>query len=180
MERTAEALLEEVNRLMDAERWQEAIDRMMNALSLVDKNRSLVWALGWAFLKLEKFETAQIYLQRAIALAPVDPVSRWGSGLALMEAGQLREAERQLLVSVALKDSYDGRLALACLYQRMNELQLAEAIHREGVRLRPDHRERLEALADFLDDVGRAEEAQAVNEKASALPSREVRRQKVK
>ena len=39
-------------------------------------------------------------------------------------------------------------------------------MHREGIRLSPDDRERLDAYADFLSDVGREEDARKLLEAA--------------
>jgi Tfp pilus assembly protein PilF len=178
MEQRAIELLNEAERLMSDGRWRAAIEAMIKEPAMLEHNRSLLWSMGWAYYKLDDFCNAAVYLKKAVDCAPAAPISCWALGLVLIELGDTAEAEKQLLRSVAFKDSYDGRIALAFLYQKTENHHLAEAVHKEGIRLRPDHRERLEALADFLCDVGRNEEARAIMKEAEQLPTREERRSK--
>jgi Flp pilus assembly protein TadD len=46
----------------------------------------------------------------------------------------------------------------------------AEEVYREGIRLAPQDPERCEALADFLSDIGREEEAREYYQRARAVP----------
>ena len=50
--------------------------------------------------------------------------------------------------------------------------EAAEAVHKEGVRLKPDDPERLEAYADFLSDVGRNEEAEGLYVAGPEMPTK--------
>ncbi len=78
-------------------------------------------------------------------------------------------AELWILRALAIRDSPLGRLGLPRIYQKQGLWELAEAVHKEGLRLRPTSAKRLEAYADFLSDAGRVSEAQQQRSSATAL-----------
>jgi uncharacterized protein HemY len=86
------------------------------------------------------------------------------------------DAEVQLLRAIALRDGSLPRLALATMYLTLHRYEEAEQVQREGVRLQPAFRERLEALADLLDDLGKRDEAVTIRSHAEKLPTRQERR----
>ena len=88
------------------------------------------------------------------------------------------EGEVALRRALSPRDGYLARLDLAVLYTDTDRLLEAEQIYREGIVLQPDHRERLEGLADFLSDTGRDAEADEWYERARVLPTREERRRR--
>jgi Tfp pilus assembly protein PilF len=152
-------MLEKAIELMGSERWSETIVLLRQHEAEVQSDARLARALGWAYLKVDDHASAVVWLERAVALMPASALNTWALGSALLEAERWTEAEHQLLRSLAIRDSYLSRMALAFLYQQAGRLTEAEAVHNEGVRLMPHDGRRLGAYADFLSDIGRTEEA---------------------
>lgn len=165
----ADQLLERVEALMAQERWREALDLLEGSAEVVQADYRLSWNQGWALLRSNDAVTAASAFERANALEPDNQIALWGLGLAQREMGNLAEAELSMLRSIALRDSAPARLALANLYVQLGRMDEAEMIQREGVRLQPNDRERLEALADLLDDLERNEEATLLRQRASTF-----------
>lgn len=167
---------DKASRLMKAERWQEAHEILVQVCAESPEVYSVHWDCGWCLVKLGKPLEAVPPLARATELEPSRAEAHWALGLAQAQAGLREQAQRSLLRSLALKDTYVARLALARLYQEAGRPSEAENVYREGIRLQPTHRERVEALADFLSDTGRKAEAVALYERALAMDPREQRR----
>ena len=169
-----------VRALVQDERWGDAIAMMEEQTATVARSFYLAWTLGWALFKSNRPDDAIEYLTTATELEPANHVGYWALGEAHGASGNTADAERCLAVSLALKDSYQARRALGFLHHREGRIEQAEAIYREGVRLAPDHRERLETLADFLSDVGRKTEAESWYARARELPTRQERKMAAK
>jgi tetratricopeptide (TPR) repeat protein len=160
---------ESIGAMMKAERWMDAIAAAKQGLADDPSNHDLLWNLGWAYFKLEQYEKAAHYLHEAIDNGPVKHFYYAALGAALSAAKVYDAAELWLLRAIAVRDSSLTRLQLALVYMKQDLAEAAEAVHKEGIRLRPDDRERLEAYADFLSDLGRAEEAEKMYEDAKKI-----------
>jgi Flp pilus assembly protein TadD len=171
-----EDLKSELRTLTAAEQWERALVLLVSRAEEVDADPRLHWEWGWTLFKLKRLDEAAHHLALACAVQPSDPVSLWALAVVQRELGRHIDAEANFLRALEEKDSYLARVGLATMYFEQGRLADAEAVHREGVRLRPSHRERLEALADFLDDTGRAAESRGLREEAERLPTREERR----
>lgn len=156
---------------MTRESWQAAI-RAVEQVSPGERTPGLNWDHGWALYKLGRFRQARVSLSRAVAQQPQSASFHWSLGVVLQELNKPREAEAQLLASLAIRDSSLGRLTLALLYMEQKRWEEAEAVHLEGLSKAPDDRERVEAYGDFLSDCGREAEAQEQYGRALTLPER--------
>ncbi|HMR09389.1 MAG TPA: tetratricopeptide repeat protein [Polyangiaceae bacterium] len=166
--------------LLDEERWRAAIDLLMANVRKIRKVASLQWTLGWAQYKAGELRAAESSLRRAHELQPENPVFLWGLAVVQDEREEYESAEQNLLSALRLKDSNLARITLGALYLRQGRTAEAEAVYRDGVQLQPDHRERWDALADFLEDVGRRREADVLRTKSSLLPTRKERRRSLR
>jgi len=180
-ESASNATIERLNEAMKEERWDDAISLADSALPEAPQSATLLWSSGWARFKLGLAREAIGYLERAVDAEPTAASSYWSVGVAYSEAGDTKAAELWMLRGLALRDSSLGRLCLALLYQRQGMKDVAEVVHREGLRIAPMSRKRREAFADFLWDMGREPEAEEQRDKARALeaeqpPSSDTRR----
>ena len=164
-------LTETISSLLEKHSWHEAIRTLQNRLELVDQHWELSWNLGWAFFKLNDLSNAAKYLSHSVSLNPDKAATHWAFASVLAEMGDSGKAETEFLASLSLKDTYLARIGLAHLYCRQGLFEKAEQIHLEGIRLSPTSRERVEAYADFLSDMGRQDEAKQQYAQASQLPS---------
>jgi len=145
------------------------------ALTQIERNFELSCNVGWACYKADALEEAVRHLRRSTELNPSSPLGFWAVGVALGELGLLDEAETALLNALRIREGFRARLSLALLYMDQGRLAEAEKLHREGLAVTPNRRERVEGLANFLHDTGRREEAEELYERARGLPSREER-----
>lgn len=168
-----------LSKMMDAshnEDWEGVLAVAAAHKTIVGSDFELSWNVGWARFKLGQLEKAREHLQRATQLAPQKATGFWALGVVLRELGEYPEAETALLRALSIRDGFLPRLTLGILYLDTGRDADAVAIHREGVRLKPQHRERVEGLANMLWDLGRHEEAEELYQRAKDLPTREQRR----
>lgn len=163
------ATIERLNQAMQEERWNDAIAIADGAIPEAPENQTLLWSAGWARFKLGLMKEAIEYLVRAVDTEPTSASACWSVGAVCSEAGDTDAAELWLLRALALRDTSLGRLSLALNYQRQGLTEMAEVVHKEGLRRAPGSRERLEAFADFLSDMGREMEAEEQRAKAKEL-----------
>jgi Flp pilus assembly protein TadD len=156
-----------VRALMDDKRWEDAIVALGPKLEEEPICDELLWSVGWAHFKLEQYAKASSYLRRAADLGPTKSSNAACLAFALFELADYEGAELWFLKALALRDTSLARGGLALVYMKQDKAALAEAVHEEGIRLKPASQERVEAYADFLSDVGREEEAQRLYESAS-------------
>lgn len=164
-------------RLMQRHQWRRAL-RTIEAVPRSARTFELWWNHGWALGKLNDWKGAVRSLASAVRRKPNAPVGLWALGFAHSEIGHPKLAERYHLAALALSDSTLARLTLAQHYMRQKKFAAAEQVHREGIALRPRHRERQEAYADFLSDVGRHDEARVISRRARTLPKSVKRRKR--
>jgi len=164
-------LAETISSLLERNSWHEATRMLQNRLEVVNQHWELSWNLGWAFFKLNDLSNAAKYLAQSVRLNPDKAATHWAFATVLSEMGESEKAEKEFLASLSLKDTYLARIGLGLLYCRQRFFEKAERIHLEGIRLVPTSRERVEAYADFLSDMGRQDEAKQQYAQAAQLPS---------
>ena len=167
-------LIDLVTSLMKDESWGEAITMLESRPDLVEKHIDLSWNLGWAFFKIGELEKAIKYLSQSVRLGPNKAVTHWALANVLTEKGEFSEAETEFITSLSLKETDSARIGLAFVYLSQGSVEKAERTHLEGIRLVPVSRERVEAYADFLSDIGREEESKQQYDKVKQLPPEKV------
>lgn len=140
----------------------------------IDSEYELAWNTGWAFVRLGAPLEGIPMLERAVRLRPDNPMGHWALGTAVMEAGPAaddfaRRAEMHFREAIRVRDGWAPRHSLAVLLSMQGRGDEGESLLREGVRLRPNSRRRLEEFADYLDDRGKSSEAEHFRQKASLL-----------
>jgi tetratricopeptide (TPR) repeat protein len=153
---------------MAACQWSEAVALAALHDAAVRRDFELSWNAGWSHYKLGNLPQAIDYLLNAVALDPISSSGRWALGVVLMDHGDSQGAELHLLRSLTLREGYLPRDTLALLYLKQGRLTEAEQLHRQGLAIRPDSRERLESYADFLMDTGRRHDAIKVYQQAES------------
>jgi Tfp pilus assembly protein PilF len=145
--------------LMRQERWADAIQLAEMHLPGASAIHALRWNLGWSYFKIDEYSTAAVHLRAAAELEPESPSSHWALAFALLNMEEGEEAEAEFKRALELGDRFLAWLGLALLYLRRGDMAAAEQTHLHAIKRRPESRERVEAYADFLSDVGRSEEA---------------------
>lgn len=139
----------------------------------IERDADLAWRVGWAFVQLgastESFYALDIAMRLrgdagcyfALAVAKMRKSEELRS-----EAESLyREAESLYREALSRKDSWTIRLSLAVLLLKEDRAGEGEEILREGILLLGPTAERYREYADYLEDMGRLEEAQGVRNK---------------
>jgi len=162
-------IAEEARALLEDKRWEDAITAAESGLAQQADDPELLWIVGWANVKLARHAQAVPHLLKTARLGPIDHERYWALGVSLLETGEFGRAEMWLLRGLAVRDTYDNRIALALLYMRQQDTEMAEAVHKEGLRLQSNDPDRVEAFADFLSDIGRDDEATRMYERAREL-----------
>jgi tetratricopeptide (TPR) repeat protein len=162
-------LAEQLSELNRDSRWEASavLVHQHEAEALGDP--AAAWDAGWALFRLDRFEDALRFFERADQLDPSKPTGSWGRGLALRELRRFDEAEQHLRRSIQCKSSYLNRMALALVYLQTDRPDEAESCHLEGLAERRT-RERLENYADFLSDTGRSDDEKAILQEAAHAP----------
>lgn len=166
---TAIELTERVLLLMREERWLDAIKALKCQSSIVDRDWRLSWNLGWCYFKLERFEAARKYLTQANMLSKHNAVCLWGLGSVYLAKKQFRQAEKNLVRALEIRDLHIARISLALTYLQQGKLDEAERVHVEGIGLKPKASCRYESYGCFLEDVGRVSEAEKMYLKVKQL-----------
>lgn len=121
----------------------------------------LAWNVGWVFVRLSHFDEAIAYFEANIDLDSSSDIGHWALGTALYELGKHADAERQFWMAIQLKDRWMSRHSLAVVLLETDRAAEGEQLLREGLKLKPTRKptERLGDLADYLDDMGKPDEA---------------------
>ena len=128
-----------------------------------------LWSRGWSCYLREEYAEAIACFREATAIDPESHAAHYALASALSDDGEMEEAELEFRRTLALRDFSLAWAGLALLYLRAGKIELAEQTHLEAMRLRPYSRERVEAYADYLWDVGREEESRVQSMRATQL-----------
>src|SRR5687767_15082249 len=109
------SLQEQVNDLMQQERWREAIVLCESAPSS-NMNLEVLWNWAWAYFKLDEFLAARFHFEKILDQQPEHPATLLGLGVVLHRLGIVDNAKRYLKRALELKDSTTARLTLALLF----------------------------------------------------------------
>ena len=162
------AMLDEVHSLMQQCRWREAID-LCTSSGMPDAEPDLLWSCAWAHFKLGDLATARTLFEASATLRPDHAATLWALGVVLHDLGLRGESKRRLVRALEIDDSTIARLQLVVVLMEEQDLAAAERVHLQGIRLQPSNADRYEAYADFLSDIGRAEEAAAQYARAESI-----------
>ena len=165
----ATELLKRAQSMMKKGRWRDGTKLLRRNRLVVERHWELLWNLGWCYFKLEQMNDARRYLTKAAKLAPNSHACKFGLGQVYLATKRYKKAERVLSEALQMKESYIVRLSLALAYLSQGKLEEAERMHLANIRVQPQRNERYEAYADFLSDVGREMDAEAMYRKAREL-----------
>ena len=144
---------------MAEERWGEAIDLFQSQPDLLTSRWEVAWNAGWAHFKMGEHTKAIELLTRSTEIAPLNATAWWALGAVQEDNDDIDDAENNLRRALALKDSALARQSLALVLMRQKRWSDAEAVHKEGIDLRPNSPSRWKSYGAFLSDRGRREEA---------------------
>jgi Flp pilus assembly protein TadD len=152
------------------DRTEEAVAAFEDARRFAKSpNPSILYELGTAFSKLERWPEAESFLKQATDLAPEEPAVRLQLGWVYYSTLQGEKAREEFRRAIDVSPS-----AKAFLYLGLTEIGLGanepaiEALE-EAVRLDPRHLEAHVALGKVLARAGREEEATPVLVRALSL-----------
>jgi tetratricopeptide (TPR) repeat protein len=150
-------------------RWLKAIKILNAEPALVRNDWELSWDLAWCYLNVGQLDLALTNMLRASKLAPRSFGPSFGLGRVYLKRKQYKKAETNYAKSLRITDSYVARLGMALALMKQGKAAEAESVHLKGIKLEPKDIRRYEAYADFLSDVRREDEAQAMYRKARKL-----------
>jgi tetratricopeptide (TPR) repeat protein len=120
------ALLPTMNDLAEDARYEVALAVGKVVEREYPRSNQVASNVGGALLSLGRDAEALPYLERAVALAPGDPVDRWNLGQYRGRHGQLREADRDFAKAVSLAKKPEERDALGCRHASFVLLELKD------------------------------------------------------
>jgi tetratricopeptide (TPR) repeat protein len=110
--------------LSDLRQFQAALAFMKVLDKHYPSNPNVVGNIGSFLAMLQKNSEAIPYLQKAVELAPTDPVNPWDLGRAYDYAGQFKQADLWYQKSIALDTDADRHKQNACQYAIFVETRL--------------------------------------------------------
>ncbi len=115
-------LLREAQAQINAQHWSAALALMLKAKPLDEGNSSLLFQLGWVYMKLDQLAEAQGFLERAETIAGNNAVVLNAVGMAYIRMQLWPSALRALLQSMALDgNNIDTYLNLASAHYNLQE-----------------------------------------------------------
>ncbi|KOS18770.1 Protein bimA [Escovopsis weberi] len=135
--------------------YDKALTHFQAALVINPNNAVLVCCIGTALEKQKQILPALRAYTKAVELAPRAASTRYKKARALLAAGQIEEAQKELLILKDLApDEGTVHFLLATLYRSMNEKQLAVRHFTIALALDPKAGSQIkEAIESFEDDV---------------------------
>ena len=121
-----EAWLAYAPELLDLRQYNSGLESM-KVLDKHNPNNSDILGNIGAFLNLLKRDNEAIpYLQKAVALAPRDPINTWDLGRAYDYSGQIEEADTWYMKSLPLMTDPEQKKQSLCLYGEFVEKKLKD------------------------------------------------------
>jgi Tfp pilus assembly protein PilF len=109
------------------------------------------FVLGRVLNQQEKFAEARPYLEKALALAPDQPVAHFQLAYALLELGEVKAGVEHLKTCLQLAPIYTpAYLALSRLAEGNGNIEGAKHLLRQGLQVQPDEPELKEELARLI------------------------------
>src|SRR5207244_4096144 len=141
----------------------EAEADLRRAIEIDPEDAETLLALGQTLAAGEKLAEARDVLRRGLKVAPNHPMLHWELALALQHLGATAEALAEGKETVDLTVDTEPLRGMRLLYARMlsqtGHTDEAEKELREAVRLDKEDASTHMALASFLAEAGRKEEA---------------------
>jgi len=154
---------------MRKHRWGAVSLLVAKHQALVDDDYELTWNFGWTLFSEKKFHLAEMVFQKAVALDPNNSTAYFGIGMSQLKQELFPDAIESLTRSLGLKDYQLARQSLALAYMKEGDLKKAEAVHREGLELKPQSYQRWKHYSDFLSDIGRDQDSQEALKRSREL-----------
>jgi tetratricopeptide (TPR) repeat protein len=121
-----EAWLAYAPELMDLRQYNAGLESMKVLDKHYPNNSDILGNIG-AFLDLLKRDNEAIpYLQKAVALAPRDPINSWDLGRAYDYSGQIEEADTWYKKSLPIMSDPEQKKQSLCLYAEFVEKKLKD------------------------------------------------------
>lgn len=140
------ALLEG-RRLLEAGKYQQAVDKLLVATSLLTSNGPAWNHLGLAYHRTGQFSNAAVAYQQAVALDRNLLEARYNLGSLWLEQNRLDAAKNELTAYTLRRGNIvEGWLKLGTVQFRLRELAAAERSFREALRINAQHPEAFNGL----------------------------------
>jgi Flp pilus assembly protein TadD len=121
-----DALLPTVFALTEDERYEEALALGRVLEKAYPRSNQAASNVGGALMSLGRDAEALPYLERAVKLAPKDPIDRWNLGQWRGKHGRLREADQDFTKAVSLSTKPSERKELGCRHASFVWMQLED------------------------------------------------------
>ncbi|MBT30007.1 MAG: hypothetical protein CMO01_10145 [Thalassobius sp.] len=165
-------IYEQTSQLLKEHQWEEVIQLLSPRVLEQKEDWKLYWNAGWANYKKADFAEAVNLFTKACKVTRSEndeAVCLTFIGIAQVEAQDYQSALENLMDAVLISDSNLARKSLAMTFMKMDDLGSAEKVHQEGLKLKPNDKERLAAYGNYLMDTGRYDEADEIKKKIEKL-----------
>lgn len=119
-----EAWLAYTSELFDLQQYQAALDLGLILDKHYPNNPDILGNIGASLDVMMRDSEAIPYLERAVALAPNDPINAWDLGRAYDHAGRVKEAEDWYNKALPLMTDPDQKKQSLCIYAEFVEKKL--------------------------------------------------------
>jgi tetratricopeptide (TPR) repeat protein len=102
----ASQLVEEGEKLFQVKKFEESLDRFVQAISADPKSGSAQRGAGFACIELGRYDKAIEHFNESIKIHPGNVKAQFGTGLALQRAGRLEEAAEALQRTLTLSPDF--------------------------------------------------------------------------
>ena len=107
-------------------RGEEALQQYNDAIKKNPADSEIHYALGQAYLTLEKFDQAEEQFQRVIQMSPKETAGYYALGQAYRQQGKFKEAEMQLGKALAIEQDFaNAHYELGLLYAETKQIDRA-------------------------------------------------------
>ena len=166
------SIYEQTSQLLKEHQWEEVIKLLTPRMLEQKEDWKLYWNAGWANYKITAYVEAISLFTKAVKVTRTEKdkaVCLTFQGIAQVEAQDFQSALENLMDAVLISDSNLARKSLAMAYMKMDDLGSAERVHQEGLKLKPNDKERLAAYGNYLMDTSRYDEANEIKKKIEKL-----------
>lgn len=170
------AQLQQTVQLIQAGKPEEAAKICSAVLQQNPKQFEALYLLGFAHMRMKKFDDAERLIGEAIALNGAQPDAYYNRGCALQELGREADALAAFERALILNPNYlEAEFNRATSLLRLRRLQEAEQAFAQLLRKTPQDAEAWHNLGEACFGMGRTLDAIAHYERALALSPRSVR-----
>ena len=157
--------------LMNQNRFVEAGEKVQEGLRINPENPVLLALLARAVSSPGNYTEALAYSERAVAAAPDHPMIRYNLAHQLFNCKRLAEARDQIEEAIRLDPGLvESRILRSRILIELGELDLALEGAIFSVNLAPNSREAATFMGEFLEVLGRVDEAKIWLQRGSGVP----------